>query len=74
MRHHDIDMVAPSVPGRHALNRRTLDILVPIVYVLAVLVAILLGDAGGVGGVVVIGAVCVGAYYATLRDSLSRRS
>jgi hypothetical protein len=72
MRHHDIDMVAPSVPtpGRHALKRRTFDILVPIVYVLAVLVAILLGDAGGVGGVVVIGAVCVGAYYATLRQNL----
>ena len=56
------------------MNRRTFDILVPIVYVLAVLVAILLGDAGGVGGVVVIGAVCVGAYYATLRDTISRRS
>jgi hypothetical protein len=52
------------------LKRRTFDILVPIVYVVAVLVAIVLGDAGGVGGVVVIGAVCVGAYYAALRQNI----
>jgi hypothetical protein len=52
------------------LRRRTFDILVPIVYVLAVLVAILLGDAAGVGGVTVIGAVCVAAYYAQLRQNI----
>ena len=52
------------------MKRRTFDILVPIVYVLAVLVAIFLGDAAGVGGVAVIGAVCVAAYYAALRQNI----
>jgi hypothetical protein len=54
------------------MNRRTLDIAVPIVYVLAVLVAILIGDQGGVGGVAVIGAVLVGAYYAALRQNIKK--
>ena len=52
------------------MKRRTFDILVPIVYVLDMVVAIFVGDAGGVGGVAVIGAVCVGAYYATLRQNI----
>jgi hypothetical protein len=52
------------------VNRRTLDILVPIAYVLAILIAIFIGDSGGVGGVTVIGAVCVGAYFAALRPNL----
>ena len=51
------------------MNRRTLDILVPIAYVLAILVAIMIGDSGGVGGVAVIGAVCVGAYFAAFRQN-----
>jgi len=54
------------------MNRRTLDILVPIVYALAVLIAILVGDAGGVGGVAIIGAVCVGAYFAALRQNVKK--
>lgn len=52
------------------MNRRTLDVLVPIVYVIALLVAVFIGDAGGVGGVATIGAVCVGAYFAALRQNL----
>jgi len=52
------------------VNRRTLDIAVPILYVLAVLAAIIIGDSGGVGGVAIIGAVCVAAYYATLRQNI----
>ena len=52
------------------MNRRTLDILVPIVYVLLVIIAIFIGDAGGVGGVATIGAICVAAYYAALRQNI----
>jgi hypothetical protein len=52
------------------MNRRTLDILVPIVYVLFVIVAILIGDQAGVGGVTTIGAFCVAAYYLALRQNI----
>jgi len=52
------------------VNRRTLDILVPIVYVIALFIAILLGDSGGVGGVAVIGGVLVGAYFAAFRRNV----
>lgn len=52
------------------MKRRTLDILVPFAYVIAVLVAIFIGDPAGVGGVVTIGAVCVAAYFAALRQSI----
>jgi hypothetical protein len=54
------------------VNRRSLDILVPVAYVIAVLVAILIGDSGGVGGVAIIGAVCVGAYYAAFRQNINK--
>jgi len=52
------------------MNRRTFDILVPLLYVLAILVAVIVGDPGGVGGVATIGAVVVAAYYAALRQNL----
>ena len=52
------------------MNRRTFDILVPLAYAMALLVAILIGDRGGVGGVATIGAAFVVAYYATLRQNI----
>lgn len=52
------------------MNRRTFDILVPLAYVAAFFVAIVIGDRGGVGGVAIIGAVCVAAYYAALRQNI----
>jgi len=52
------------------MNRRTFDILVPLLYVLAILIAVFVGDPGGVGGVATIGAVFVAAYYAALRQNL----
>ena len=52
------------------MNRRTVDIVVPIAYVLAILIALMIGDEAGIGGVAVIGAVCVGAYYAALRQNI----
>jgi hypothetical protein len=57
-------------PREAAMNRRTLDIAVPALYVLALLVAVVLQDAGAVGGVAVIGAVLVGVYFAALRQNL----
>lgn len=52
------------------MKRRTFDIAVPVVYGLAVLVAILLGQPAGVGGVAVIGAFCLVVYYAQLRRNI----
>jgi hypothetical protein len=52
------------------MNRRTWDIAVPVLYVLAVLVAVLIHDPAGVGGVAVIGAVVVGLYFAALRRNI----
>jgi hypothetical protein len=52
------------------MNRRTFDILVPFAYVIALVVAIVIGDKGGVGGVATIGAVLVVAYYAGLRHNI----
>ena len=52
------------------MNRRTFDILVPLAYVAAILVAVVIGDEGGVGGVATIGAVFVAAYFAALRQNI----
>ncbi len=52
------------------MSRRTIDIAVPTVYVLFVIVAIVIGDQGGVGGVATIGACCVAAYYLALRQNI----
>jgi hypothetical protein len=54
------------------VNRRTLDILVPMVYVLAILVAVFIGNEVGVGGVATIGAIFVAAYYAALRQNIKK--
>ena len=61
----------PNSPvGGALLNRRTLDILVPSAYVLFVIVAMVIGDSGGVGGVATIGAFCVAAYFGALRQNI----
>ena len=52
------------------MTRRTLDIAVPILYVIALLVAIFIRNEAGIGGVAVIGAVLVGLYFAALRQNL----
>jgi hypothetical protein len=57
-------------PREAAMNRRTFDIAVPVLYVIALLVALVLQDAGAVGGVAVIGAVLVGVYFAALRQNI----
>ncbi len=52
------------------MNRRMLDIAVPLLYVVALLVADLLRNAAVVGGVAVIGAVLVGLYFAAIRQNI----
>ena len=52
------------------MNRRTVDLLVPFAYVVAVLVAIFIGEEDGVGGVATIGAILVAAYFAALRQNI----
>jgi hypothetical protein len=54
------------------MNRRTLDVLVPMIYVLAIVIAVVIGDQAGVGGVATIGAVCVGIYYAAIRQNIKK--
>ncbi len=51
------------------MNRRTLDILVPIGYVIAILVTVFFID-GATAAVAAIGALLVGAYYAGIRQNL----
>lgn len=51
-------------------QRRTLDIAVPVGYAFLVLLAIVIGDQAGVGGVFTIGAFCVAAYYLALRQNI----
>src|SRR5690606_18813737 len=62
------DRTAPEV----AVNRRTLDILVPFTYVIAILIAVYVGNAEWVGVVAVVGALLVGAYYAAPRQSAKK--
>ena len=52
------------------MNRRTFDVLLPIVYVIAIVLAGIVADATWVGGVATIGALLLGAYYAALRQNL----
>jgi hypothetical protein len=54
------------------VNRKTFDILVPILFALALVIALVIGDEGGVGGVAVIGAVCMAAYYAAIRQNIRK--
>jgi Flp pilus assembly protein TadB len=52
------------------MKRRTLDIVVPFAYVIAILIAIFIGDTAGIGGVATIGAVLVAAYYVSFRQNI----
>lgn len=52
------------------MNRRTLDVLVPMVYVIAIMITVFAGGGTPLVAVAAIGGVCVGAYYAALRQNL----
>jgi len=52
------------------MNRRTLDLAVPMLYATAILIAIFAGGGAAVGAVSVIGAMFVGLYFAALRRNV----
>jgi len=52
------------------MNRRTFDVAVPILYVVAILISVFSGREAWVGGVAAIGAMIVALYYAALRQNL----
>jgi hypothetical protein len=49
------------------MNRRTFDIAVPLLYLVAIIVAVVIRDALVVGAVASIGALLVVLYFASLR-------
>jgi membrane associated rhomboid family serine protease len=54
------------------VNRRTLDLLVPFAYAIAVVIAVFVGNAEWVGIIATVGALLVGAYYAALRPTVKK--
>jgi hypothetical protein len=53
------------------VNRRTLDIAVPMVYAIAVVATVFVGSGTAVAGVAAVGGMLVGLYFAALRRNLS---
>jgi hypothetical protein len=53
------------------MNRRTLDIVVPMIYAAAVVATAMLASGKAVGVVAAVGAIVVGAYYAGIRRNLT---
>jgi hypothetical protein len=53
------------------MNRNTLDMVLPSLYVAAILVAVFFGSGTSVGAVAAIGGVLLGAYWAGIRRNLS---
>jgi hypothetical protein len=49
------------------MTRRTLDVIVPVAYVVILLIAIVIHNETALGAIAVFGAVFVGIYYAVLR-------
>ena len=52
------------------MNRRTLDVLIPMLYTAAILVAVFAFGGKATAGVAAVGAILVGAYFAALRRNL----
>jgi hypothetical protein len=52
------------------MNRRTLDTLIPMLYVVAILIAVFFGSGKATGAVAAIGGVLIGAYWAAIRQNL----
>jgi TRAP-type mannitol/chloroaromatic compound transport system permease large subunit len=52
------------------MNRRTFDVLVPLLYVMAILTMVFFGTETALGAVAALGALAVAAYYAALRQNL----
>jgi hypothetical protein len=55
-----------------AVNRRTLDVVLPMLYAALIVVTVLIWHSGGViTGVAVVGAILLAIYYAGVRRNLS---
>jgi len=54
------------------MNRRTLDTVLPMLYVVAILIAVFFGNGKATGAVAAIGGVLVGAYWAGIRQNLKK--
>ena len=52
------------------MNRRTLDVVVPMAYAIAILIAVFAAGGAAVGAVAAIGAILVGMYFAAIRRNL----
>lgn len=61
-----------GLPPEVFVNRRTLDILFPIAYAAAIVIAVYVGNPEWVGIVAVIGALLLGAYFAVFRRSIKK--
>jgi len=60
------------MPGVVAVNRRTLDVALPMLYAAIIVVTVLIWHSGGViTGVAVVGAILLAIYYAGVRRNLS---
>jgi hypothetical protein len=58
--------------GVVAVNRRTLDVALPMLYAAIIVVTVLISSSSAViTGVAVVGAVLLGIYYAAVRRNLS---
>jgi hypothetical protein len=52
------------------VNRRTLDVLLPILYATLVVAVAMLSSGAAVGVVAAVGAMLLGAYYAAIRRNI----
>jgi hypothetical protein len=54
------------------MNRRTLDVVLPMVYAAAIVGTFMLTDGKATGVVAAVGAILLGAYYAAIRRNLTQ--
>lgn len=52
------------------MNRRTLDVVIPMLYIVAILIAVFFADGRVVGFVAAIGAIFCGMYWAGIRRNI----
>jgi len=54
------------------MNRRTLDIVLPMLYMVAILIAVFFGSGRATGATAAIGGILIGAYWAGFRQNLKQ--
>src|SRR5690349_18985801 len=73
---HQASVHRPVDPDGHRccharrMNRRTLDMVIPMLYVVAILIAVFFAGGKAVGAVCAIGAILVGMYWAGIPRNL----